>query len=56
MRCALLTVCPAVRHRASAPGEKNDFEGLESLFQAFFSSIPYEWYTVWPSRNRRGAG
>ena len=25
--------------------EKNDFEGLESLFQAFFSSIPYEWYT-----------
>ena len=25
--------------------EKNDFEGLEGLFQAFFSSIPYEWYT-----------
>ena len=24
---------------------KNDFEGLEGLFQAFFSSIPYEWYT-----------
>ena len=23
----------------------NDFAGLESLFQAFFSSIPYEWYT-----------
>ena len=23
----------------------NDFEGLQSLFQAFFSSIPYEWYT-----------
>ena len=25
--------------------EKNDFEELESLFQAFFASIPYEWYT-----------
>ena len=25
--------------------EKNDFEGLEGLFQAFFSGIPYEWYT-----------
>ena len=25
--------------------EKNDFEGLERLFTAFFSSIPYEWYT-----------
>ena len=25
--------------------EKNDFEGLERLFRAFFSSIPYEWYT-----------
>ena len=24
---------------------KNDFDGLEGLFQAFFSSIPYEWYT-----------
>ena len=24
---------------------KNDFEGLEGLFQAFFASIPYEWYT-----------
>ena len=23
----------------------NDFEGLETLFQAFFSSIPYEWHT-----------
>ncbi len=23
----------------------NDFEGLERLFQAFFASIPYEWYT-----------
>ena len=25
--------------------EANDFAGLETLFQAFFSSIPYEWYT-----------
>ena len=25
--------------------ETNDFAGLETLFQAFFSSIPYEWYT-----------
>ena len=25
--------------------ESNDFAGLESLFQAFFASIPYEWYT-----------
>ena len=25
--------------------EKSDFEGLKALFQAFFSSIPYEWYT-----------
>ena len=25
--------------------EKSDFEGLRALFQAFFSSIPYEWYT-----------
>ena len=24
---------------------KSDFEGLQALFQAFFSSIPYEWYT-----------
>ena len=23
----------------------NDFEGLETLFQAFFASIPYEWHT-----------
>ena len=23
----------------------NDFEGLETLFQGFFSSIPYEWHT-----------
>ena len=23
----------------------NDFAGLETLFQAFFASIPYEWYT-----------
>ena len=25
--------------------EANDFTGLESLFHAFFASIPYEWYT-----------
>ena len=25
--------------------EGNDFAGLEALFQAFFASIPYEWYT-----------
>ena len=25
--------------------EANDFDGLETLFQAFFASIPYEWYT-----------
>ena len=25
--------------------EKSDFNGLQALFQAFFSSIPYEWYT-----------
>ena len=25
--------------------EANDFEGLNRLFQAFFASIPYEWYT-----------
>ena len=25
--------------------ETNDFAGLKTLFQAFFSSIPYEWYT-----------
>ncbi len=24
---------------------KRDFEGMRNLFQAFFSSIPYEWYT-----------
>ena len=23
----------------------NDFAGMETLFQAFFASIPYEWYT-----------
>ena len=23
----------------------NDFEGIETLFRAFFSSIPYEWHT-----------
>ena len=25
--------------------EANDFAGLETLFQAFFASIPHEWYT-----------
>ncbi len=25
--------------------EANDFTGLETLFHAFFASIPYEWYT-----------
>ena len=25
--------------------EANDFAGLEALFQAFYASIPYEWYT-----------
>ena len=25
--------------------EANDFAGLETLFRAFFASIPYEWYT-----------
>ena len=25
--------------------QENDFAGLKTLFQAFFSSIPYEWYT-----------
>ena len=25
--------------------EANDFAGLKALFQAFFASIPYEWYT-----------
>ena len=25
--------------------EANDFEGLKTLFHAFFASIPYEWYT-----------
>ena len=25
--------------------EANDFAGLGTLFQAFFASIPYEWYT-----------
>ena len=24
---------------------KNDFEGIETLFRAFFSGIPYEWHT-----------
>ena len=25
--------------------EANDFDGLKTLFHAFFASIPYEWYT-----------
>ena len=25
--------------------ERKDFDGLRSLFRAFFASIPYEWYT-----------
>ena len=25
--------------------KENDFSGLATLFQAFFASIPYEWYT-----------
>ena len=25
--------------------EENDFAGMQALFQAFFSGIPYEWYT-----------
>ena len=25
--------------------EANDFAGMKTLFQAFFASIPYEWYT-----------
>ena len=25
--------------------EANDFTGMQALFQAFFASIPYEWYT-----------
>ena len=25
--------------------EANDFAGLETLFHAFFASIPYDWYT-----------
>ena len=25
--------------------EGNDFAGMQALFQAFFASIPYEWYT-----------
>ena len=32
----------------------NDFEGLQSLFQAFFSSIPYEWYTNNDITNHEG--
>ena len=33
------------RVRLSRLLEANDFAGLETLFHAFFASIPYEWYT-----------
>ncbi len=40
----------ATRQRANSTQlyrllEANDFAGLETLFHAFFASIPYEWYT-----------
>ena len=40
----------ATRHRVNSTQlyrllEANDFAGLETLFHAFFASIPYEWYT-----------
>ncbi len=40
----------ATRQRANSTRlyrllEANDFEGLKTLFHAFFASIPYEWYT-----------
>ena len=40
----------ATRQRANSTRlyrllEANDFAGLETLFHAFFASIPYEWYT-----------
>ena len=40
----------ATRQRANSTRlyrllEANDFTGLETLFHAFFASIPYEWYT-----------
>ncbi len=40
----------ATRHRVNSTQlyrllEANDFAGLETLFDAFFASIPYEWYT-----------
>ena len=34
--------------------EANDFAGLETLFQAFFASIPYEWYTNNDTANYEG--
>ena len=40
----------ATRHRVNSTQlyrllEANDFAGMETLFHAFFASIPYEWYT-----------
>ena len=40
----------ATRQRANSTRlyrllEANDFDGLKTLFHAFFASIPYEWYT-----------
>ena len=34
--------------------EANNFAGLETLFHAFFASIPYEWYTNNPMANYEG--
>ena len=34
--------------------EANDFAGLEALFQAFYASIPYEWYTSNPIADYEG--
>ena len=31
--------------------EANDFDGLRTLFHAFYASIPYEWYTKYLSPN-----
>ena len=35
----------ANRDRLHDVMERNDFAGMRGLFQAFFSGIPYEWYT-----------
>ena len=34
--------------------EARDFAGLEALFQAFYASIPYEWYTSSPIADYEG--